>query len=47
MRVTTRNLSGRTAMVEITGSAGVTTAGGAQIRAALGLRSTWFDVWLD
>ena len=42
IRVTARNSSGRTATVTITGSGGVTTATGVQIRTALGLRSTWF-----
>jgi stage II sporulation protein D len=44
MRVTARNSSGRVAAVEITGSLGVTTATGTQVRAALRLRSTCFDM---
>jgi len=42
--VTSRNSSGRAAAVKITGSGGVTQATGVQIRAALGLRSTWFTL---
>jgi peptidoglycan hydrolase-like amidase len=42
--VVARNSSGRAALVEITGSGGVTEATGVQIRAALGLRSTWFTL---
>jgi stage II sporulation protein D len=42
IRVTARNSSGRTAAVTITGSGGVTTATGTQVRGALGLRSAWF-----
>lgn len=47
MRVTARNSSGRVATVEITGSGGITTATGVQMRTALRLRSTWFDIRLD
>jgi stage II sporulation protein D len=47
LRVANRNSSGRAAAVEITGSAGITTASSAQIRTALGLRSTWFDIRVD
>lgn len=42
--VTARNSSGRAANVEIRGTGGVTEASGTQIRAALGLRSTWFTL---
>jgi SpoIID/LytB domain protein len=42
--VVARNSSGRAARVEITGSEGVTEGTGVQIRAALGLRSTWFTL---
>jgi stage II sporulation protein D len=44
MRVTARNSSGRAATVEISGSLGLTTTTGTQIRSALGLRSTWFYI---
>jgi SpoIID/LytB domain protein len=42
--VVARNSSGRAALVEITGSGGVTDATGVQIRAALRLRSSWFTL---
>ena len=44
IRVSARNSSGRAATVEITGTGGVTEAAGTQIRAVLGLRSTWFTL---
>jgi SpoIID/LytB domain protein len=44
MRVTARNSSGRVAAVEVTGTAGITTATGVQVRTALRLRSTAFEV---
>jgi stage II sporulation protein D len=44
LAVTARNSSGRVGRVEITGSGGVTEATGVQMRAALGLRSTWFTL---
>jgi peptidoglycan hydrolase-like amidase len=43
LRVAERTPSGRVGRVEVKGSGGTRTATGVEIRALLGLRSTWFD----
>lgn len=44
LRVASRTATGRAATVEIRGSGGTSTVSGAELRARLGLRSTWFTV---